>query len=486
MDMGGDGKGGVGNGRAWEWVGISKGKGGGFIHIYFFSHANYTTNIARIPPKHGQQYKFFNLPEPPDLNWRSVSLWTLSFLHTLIICTKAIVPILFLTLGHMFRQDNTPIVYFDMRYRYLLLKSKKNFRNHRKRNLVSFFMLFIKYLTSCQQKQEDHNNTPKTLFGLNGPIYAPLMDKLSGDLQKDRLRAFAMMHIRYRNHKSFIRFSLLLSGDVELNPGPIKNPCTICQGNVSIRGLFCKNCGIGCHKKCSPITCHTNYLCLQCQNADIPSVDSGNRIDIPLSNLNCIDERSDCGTDFTPNVAKQLEDLNHWKAFQCKGLHFLHINVNSLLPKIYEVNLIANKSNATILGISETKLDNTIMDSELKIEGYDLIRSDRNRHGGGVACYIKKDRHYNVRANCPTNFENIFLDLLLPNSKPILIGILYRPPDQSVFLDMVSSAIADMEDFDKHEAYLLGDFNFNLWDKSKYIFETSYSKTSLSWAKNYS
>ena len=60
--------------------------------------------------------------------------------------------------------------------------------------------------------------------------------------------------------------------------------------------------------------------------------------------------------------------------------------MNSLLPKIDEVKLIANKSNATIIGISETKLDNTIMDSELKIEGYDLIRSDRNRHGGGVAC----------------------------------------------------------------------------------------------------
>ena len=91
-----------------------------------------------------------------------------------------------------------------------------------------------------------------------------------------------------------------------------------------------------------------------------------------------------------------------------------------------------------------------------------------------LAKYIKKERHYNVRANCPTNFENIFLDLLLPNSKPILVGILYRPPDQSGFLDMVASAIANMEDFDKHEAYLLGDFNFNLWDKSKYIFETRY------------
>ena len=115
------------------------------------------------------------------------------------------------------------------------------------------------------------------------------------------------------------------------------------------------------------------------------------------------------------------------------------------------------------------------MDSELNIEGYDLIRSDRNRHGGGVACYIKKDRHYNVRANCPTNFENIFLDLLLPNSKPILIGILYRPPDQSGFLDMVSSAIADMEDCDNQDVYTLGDLNFNL-NKFKYILDGNISK----------
>ena len=53
-----------------------------------------------------------------------------------------------------------------------------------------------------------------------------------------------------------------------------------------------------------------------------------------------------------------------------------------LMWQIDEVKLIANKSNATILGISETKLDKTVMDSELYIEGYDLIRSDRNRRGG--------------------------------------------------------------------------------------------------------
>ena len=127
------------------------------------------------------------------------------------------------------------------------------------------------------------------------------------------------------------------------------------------------------------------------------------------------------------------------------------------------------------------------MDSELFIEGYDLIRSDRNRHGGGVACYIKKERHYNVRSpTCPSNLENIFLDLHLPNSKSILIGILYRPPDQSGYLDMLSSAIADMEDFDNREVYFLGDLNFNLLNNSKYILDTKYTNERVPWAKKYS
>ena len=49
---------------------------------------------------------------------------------------------------------------------------------------------------------------------------------------------------------------------------------------------------------------------------------------------------------------------------------------------------------------------------------------------------------------------------------------------------MVSSAIADMEDFDNQEAYILGDLNFNLLDKSKYIFDTKYSRVMVPWAKN--
>ena len=55
---------------------------------------------------------------------------------------------------------------------------------------------------------------------------------------------------------------------------------------------------------------------------------------------------------------------------------FLHVNVNSLLPKIEEIRFIARKYKATVIGISKTKLDGTIFDAEIYIEGYSIVRCD--------------------------------------------------------------------------------------------------------------
>ena len=41
----------------------------------------------------------------------------------------------------------------------------------------------------------------------------------------------------------------------------------------------------------------------------------------------------------------------------------------------------------------------------------------------------------------------------MPKLKPILVGIVYRPPDQSVFLNKLSSSIANAKSFDLYEAY---------------------------------
>ena len=43
-----------------------------------------------------------------------------------------------------------------------------------------------------------------------------------------------------------------------------------------------------------------------------------------------------------------------------------------------------------LLGITESKLDGFVMNAEIN-NGYSIIRNDRNRNGGGVACYIRKN-----------------------------------------------------------------------------------------------
>ena len=113
--------------------------------------------------------------------------------------------------------------------------------------------------------------------------------------------------------------------------------------------------------------------------------------------------------DINPNPGPQNSDINKmWEPFVKRGLHFIHININSLLPKIDELRSIAKNSNAAIIGVTESKLDESVQNSEICIENYSLIRCDRNRHGGGVACYVRDDIIYNQKNIFNSEVENIF------------------------------------------------------------------------------
>ena len=115
-----------------------------------------------------------------------------------------------------------------------------------------------------------------------------------------------------------------------------------------------------------------------------------------------------------------------------------------------------------------SKLDHTVPDLEVNLPGYDILRCDRNRTGGGVACYIKKDLCFNRRTlNCK-EIENIIFDILVPKSKPITIGVFCRPPNQANFMELIvkSFSLLNLKD---NEIYLLGDFNINLLQNGNYI-----------------
>ena len=55
----------------------------------------------------------------------------------------------------------------------------------------------------------------------------------------------------------------------------------------------------------------------------------------------------------------------------------MHLNINSLLPKIDELRHMATFSNAAVVRISKSKLDRSIINSEIRIDNYDLLRCDQ-------------------------------------------------------------------------------------------------------------
>ena len=57
------------------------------------------------------------------------------------------------------------------------------------------------------------------------------------------------------------------------------------------------------------------------------------------------------------------------KVFKNRGLHFIHLNINCLLSKIDELRGLVKASNAMVVGITESKVDDSINNCETCIEG---------------------------------------------------------------------------------------------------------------------
>ena len=439
-----------------------KGRGGGIEYFYY-------NNMARIAQYSDQNYsclKLFKLnstnPVYPTFNNNifpplktTLSLFLPAMFNILVICIH-------------WHKNNFKI-YNGFQFRYLFLKSKKKQRKHINLFVFPKLIFLIKVIILYNSKSVDiysgndlYPKQSKDFFSIESIKFT---DHISSKVTNLNYEMYVLSKLKLKNHSQFFRYLMLLSGDIELNPGPIRQHCSICSKLVNKRSLFCLNCNLATHKKCEQMSIidASKYLCQVCRlsnsvvNPDI----------FPFSELDANGLNSPANS-----VTQHLEEIvetNPWQPFKKRGLHIMHLNINSLLNKIHELRSIAQRSNPTVIGITESKIDKTILDSEVDIDGYSIIRCDRTRNGGGVLMYINNNVSYKERANFSKEIENVFVDILLPKTKPILVGVLYNPfkPD---FLDNLSNAISNTGSFDNQEVYLLGDFNINLWHNGKYIF----------------
>ena len=57
-----------------------------------------------------------------------------------------------------------------------------------------------------------------------------------------------------------------------------------------------------------------------------------------------------------------MQYSSEWNVFRSRGLHFIHLNINSLLSKIEELSYIATSIDTAVIAICESKLDASVLE----------------------------------------------------------------------------------------------------------------------------
>ena len=157
----------------------------------------------------------------------------------------------------------------------------------------------------------------------------------------------------------------------------------------------------------------------------------------------------------------------------------MHFNTRSLLPKLSELRTLISDAKPAAVAISETWLDESVPDNEINIQGYTVLRRDRNRNGGGVCNYVHNDIAFNNQLDLQSDhLENLWLEILLPKTKPIFFGVYYRPPDDTTFLTFFEDSISKIRS--DREMIIMGDIDHILTNNPEKICQSGTINVGLS------
>ena len=164
------------------------------------------------------------------------------------------------------------------------------------------------------------------------------------------------------------------------------------------------------------------------------------------------------------------DDINSRVAPLSDKINFsiIHLNARSLLKNLDQLNLMFGslKKLFSVIGISETWL--TDCAAELfNITGYNFVSNHRkSKTGGGVGIYLQNDLQYKLHNECklsdPETIESLFVEITVPHGKNIIVGSVYRPPNQNTAFFLHKFDILSRISKDNKQCYVMGDFNLDL------------------------
>ena len=293
---------------------------------------------------------------------------------------------------------------------------------------------------------------------------------------------------------SLLKLLLLLSGDIETNPGPkTKFPCLLCSRACTWRqeAIQCDDCDGWYHCRCLGMNSgvysalghsDASWHCVSCGVpqftpsffADSSSFLSANSFSTLSSSANSpIGSPSSFtqplkssspiskATNPTPKSSKKKleKNLKNPKS-KINTLTIMNINFQSCKNKADEFQLFLDEHKPDIVVGTETWLNPQIKDSEIFPETYNIFRNDRTDGYGGVLIAIKNTI---VCERIPTkeNLEHLACKMFTSNNPPIILNAIYRPPSSSLqyTLDICDEIEKTYKNHKNSILWTLGDFN---------------------------
>jgi hypothetical protein len=154
------------------------------------------------------------------------------------------------------------------------------------------------------------------------------------------------------------------------------------------------------------------------------------------------------------------------KSQKQSGFSVLYFNARSLKNKMEELSLRCARHNPDIIIITETWVDDSVPDSFLSVNGYVILRCDRDVYGGGVAIFIRQPFSHEVIdfPSLPKLKSNV-LCCKVPDLRSIFVCV-YHPywgtaPEHMLLLEHLQHTIDSLlfPCFPCYGLVLCGDFN---------------------------
>ena len=280
-------------------------------------------------------------------------------------------------------------------------------------------------------------------------------------------------------------FQLILSGDIQTNPGPIPTPkCPECNKptRCNQKSVICEKCYNVYHASCLNMTHlvlpsqQIKFTCQHCLHTILPFHQQ-------LESFNLLDSTE---TSFN-------EEDTHLKVINGNKnlLKVLHINTRSVCSSFEELVLTKETYQFDIIAMSETWLkDNQNLLDHVQIPNYDLYYNNRdNSKGGGVGCYVRSTLHTKRRKDIERidpNLEHLWfqIDGRNKNSK-LLVCVIYRSNKFFTckdWLEKFEDLISKVKSISTLPLYITGDLNINMLataDSNTTRFQTLLSQFNL-------